>query len=1388
MNQDHQDPNRLPGLAVDIAERALECCHNNIHGHALKAAFDAHRAEWAKRIVSPDNRAQVADLLHAEDDLRTQVAVAIGWVVPLSDVPALVEGAIRQIKANPALAKDLADSMTLIATQFNWANWIQKPDSASLYQFLQGREDVRRALARLLKFDPGPARAQEMAALLPRLASPQQQAVTALFGNFLPDWESFQRRDAEAEERFRQALRQDFPFRQQVARAVAYRSPEADFLASRVVEMLRYPSSSERKLLIDAISRKLPGQKDLLENLHAKEVSEKDWGHFHTELSRRFSADPDLPLAFWDATVPKDSQASERPSWPLPFSLVLRQEIREVEERRKATSAVEARSNAPLPGVMDAFDLAADAQLAGLAFSGGGIRSATFNLGVLQYLAEINLLQRFDYLSTVSGGGYIGSWLAAWSKRKGFEEVRKDLSPAQSPDPSQQDVKPIRFLRQYSNYLTPELGLFSFDTWTMAAVYTRNLTLNQTMLVMVLGFLLLLPRIIAYPLTRFPRNGVTEGTLMWIAIGTLLLSVASMAAFLRGATGRGCMDEKERESQLEKEKARAGAPGITRFGVKIAGYTLNGSDLVQLTCVLPVAISVISGSIWFWLNIHTGIDEFTMAWKWFWIGAFAVFTLLSLILSGFGGVLSCFQKRWTSRAKIHAWGLIILTAVVTGGCGMLLLRGYLVILRAFFDAEKSGGLWHATVFGPILLFAVLATTAIVHIGLLGIDFPDPGREWLSRFRAVTSLYAFFGLALFAVSIYGPLLVAWLAFHFVAGIPALLAWAGTTIASVLAGRSAKTGQSGEATPVSSALDFLAKLGPPVFLVGFLLLISEAEQLLLVHGLQPSVHSLYDLYQYHWQLIGAVTMQPGEGWWISSLLSLASVLFAGAVLLVWRVDINDFSMHHFYKNRLVRCYLGASNKRREPDAFTGFDDNDDVLLAKLTPSHGYRGPYPILNSTLNISAGDQLAWQERKAASFIFTPRFAGFDHNWDSDHTGPPPSNDNLKFCAYRRTEEYGGSRGGLHVGTVAAISGAAADPNMGYTTSTTVAFLLTVFDVRLAWWLGNPRRDRASQLASPRFGLVALFSELLGRTNDRSSFVNLSDGGHFDNMGIYELVRRRCRFIVLCDAEQDGEYKFAGLGTVIRRCRVDFGAEIRLDPSRIGRAEGSGWSQDHCAVGSVTYIDGTVGTLVYIKSSVTGDEPEDVIEYKASHPTFPHDSTANQWFGESQFESYRKLGYHAAKRTLQPGVDRSGWTPSEPIATLFEGMRQYWYPRNAALPANASRHTKTLNELLERVRVCPSLHVLGTQLFPDSGLTPQATASDVDEFYFSMALIQLMEDIYYDFQLDRLGATQDPQIGGWITLFHIWTHVPAVSAAWTAEKETFQKGFQAFWKQMSAGR
>ena len=292
-----------------------------------------------------------------------------------------------------------------------------------------------------------------------------------------------------------------------------------------------------------------------------------------------------------------------------------------------------------------------------------------------------------------------------------------------------------------------------------------------------------------------------------------------------------------------------------------------------------------------------------------------------------------------------------------------------------------------------------------------------------------------------------------------------------------------------------------------------------------------------------------------------------------------------------------------------------------------------PMHVLNVTLNLNAGRNLAWQQRKGESMTLTPLHAG------------------SAFTGYRRMEPhpkpttraqqskpgYGGATG-VSLGTAMAISGAAASPNDGAGTTALGAFLMTFFNARLGWWLGNPGAPGADtwNLANPKSRLTPILSEMFGLTSDRSEYVYLSDGGHFENLALYEMVFRRCRFIVLSDAGADPNYTFEDLGNAVRKIRIDFGIPIEFDqPVNIrsgDNTKGAYWATAKIRYSAIDMPEGCTpadydGVLVYVKPAVYGTiEPRDVINYANLSPTFPQESSADQFFSESQFESYRALG------------------------------------------------------------------------------------------------------------------------------------------------------------------
>jgi hypothetical protein len=528
---------------------------------------------------------------------------------------------------------------------------------------------------------------------------------------------------------------------------------------------------------------------------------------------------------------------------------------------------------------------------------------------------------------------------------------------------------------------------------------------------------------------------------------------------------------------------------------------------------------------------------------------------------------------------------------------------------------------------------------------------------------------------------------------------------------------------------------------------------------------------------------------------------------------RININEFSLHHFYKNRLVRCYLGASRgDRRQPNPLTGFDPKDDILLSDLVPideNAGYFGPYAIVNATLNLNAGSELAQQERKAAAFVFTPEFCGFAPSHAEDQRRPRSIFDTWDEAGYRPTRGYSAPLG-PHAGSAMAISGAAANPNSGYSTSGPMAFLLTVFDARLGWWLGNPRWREASRRPGPAFALWYLFAELLGQTTARTRFVNLSDGGHFDNLGLYELVRRRCRYIIIGDGEQDRELTFGSLGGAIRKCRADFGVEIDIDPDPI-RIKGQ-YSTTHCVIGTITYpekdpiqpvplaggidvkpaTESARGWILYLKSSLTGDEPADVIEYRSRNPAFPHQSTADQFFSESQFESYRRLGLHIAREAFEdvlelrrPGSERRA--TSIVLRDVFQQLTTKWYAPPPVKPEAASRlndaYSKITSELGAHDKLKPLLGDLLADIHDKGPLAKEDLTEEA--FLYGVKLLELMENVFVEYGLEHTANRANPRNRGWMMIFRQWARTPFLyNNVWPKVENSYNQLFRKFIQQL----
>ncbi len=1063
----------------------------------------------------------------------------------------------------------------------------------------------------------------------------------------------------------------------------------------------------------------------------------------------------------------------------------------------------------------------------GLAISGGGIRSATFSLGIIQMLAKFGILKHLDYISTVSGGGYIGAWLYSWIRReqalerprpnsaprkepkKAFDEINSSLSPQESSKEPQE----ITFLRQYSNYLTPRVSVFNADTWLVAAVWSRNTLLNLAILVAFFSMVVLLIRGIGLNTAQMLWPGNNDDFGGALALCTLLLGPM---IWLMGKS-------------LWKNSTIA----LTNTPPQDRSEEASDTTVIWF-CIFPL-LSAVAYS--FWLDNARGLFvEGTLLH-----GVWANFIVLSaayLILQFCSRVYECHvqkRKEITGDPSIHWWErayavvLYVLGPTAAGFVTAALLRAVAFI----FDARhsKPDEPWFVLTWGPPLVLVAFALGVIVHVGVMGKDLPEASREWLGRLRAWLMIFSFFWIVILGVAIYGPWLVAWIGVKSSVAIGGLGGgWILTTAGGLFAGKSAKTSgksekDSTQKSGVSAVFEILALFGPYLFMAGFAISVAYGVHVILVHDLDAEktppktsqvekydlkvrndniqlTHETHDVedsgfqwvlsrYWTHLTATEPLVADQQKRWFLSGLLPLLALMAGAGFLLAWRVDINNFSMHNFYKSRLVRCYLGASRQgSRRPNPFTGFDDFDDAPLDLFTHHWGYYGPYPIVNATLNVTSGGKLQYQERQAQSFVFTPHYSGFSAETTVDKMRllddtDSEAQDLKKYqtykdknsdtaCAYRPTKLSGGRIG---VGMAMAISGAAVSPNMGYHTSTAISFLLTVFNVRLGWWLGNSLKS-SFKSQGPPFGLIYTFRELFGLANADSSYVNLSDGGHFDNMGIYELVRRKCPYIICCDGEQDAGLTFSGIGMAIRKCRTDFGVEIDLPLHLLQKVDG--FSQVHCAVGRIKYPDSGAedegGYIVYLKSTLTGDEPVDVLAYHSDQSAFPHETTGDQWFDESQFESYRRLGCHIAGKALSSsklrGNDRE---------KFFHDLYEVWYPPSKAVDENSPAHAEIYMRVLDAVRREEKLDALDPELFR---AFPHENEWTHNSGHICNSLIQLMERVFYDLGLEDLDERRHPYVRGWLNIFEYWVSRDAFEKTWQVTENSYPQRFREFYKSL----
>lgn len=801
-----------------------------------------------------------------------------------------------------------------------------------------------------------------------------------------------------------------------------------------------------------------------------------------------------------------------------PFLPVFRAELEELRERREQCLPEDQRLKGDGPAVPST-----KLNLVGLALSGGGIRSASFSLGVVQELARRNLLKYVDYLSTVSGGGYLGACLSsllADSKAESLEPrhfpLRKELGEPEPPA--------LTKLRNGSNYLKPP-GLL--NAMSLAAIILRGLLLTFTALLpLILGAVLvtgLIYEVIAPALIFAGSPNLEKHHLLRTPVPSLVM----LTAFgVLGLLFPFAMVLLRSRMNLKNRHRYQKAMAAMLLGTVILLVLWPGLALVDLAA-------------------YTSWGEFQML------------------------------LREVSLNHPLTWGII---------AGM----GGLALFAAGRRILKTIGIALAALSGPLILFATYLALCLWQINPpLKLELTPKGWEqWQQDKSAV--LEEVFNLEVSAESVTPTSDLARKLFtqkrRFLAREDASQYWNDTPVD--LSGRTLYSSLKPDPVLVQQ-LTSGNQLNP-----------DQAVAEILVHG------TLWD--------------REGQIFLLLVVLSL--------IINVRFLNINYTSPHSFYRDQLSRVFLVK-------EAGNDLVSNDALKLSQLRePRDGGAScaPYHLINASINLGNDTQADLRGRKAGFFLFSKHFVG------SEETG---------WCETAKMEK---ATPHLDLGTAMAISGAAASPNMGAFTSRSISFLMMLLNVRLGYWLPNPARVREPHrpfwVPGPRY----LVKEALGTFDTRGRYVNVSDGGHLENLGVYELLRRRCRLIIAVDGEADPHLRFGSLVTLLRFARIDLGISIDIDLEQLRQTDGR--SKAHWVQATIHYGEGETGTLLYLKSTLTGDESPYVRAYKEMHPAFPHESTANQFFTETQLEVYRALGEHTAEGAplRELILDLPGTAPAQP--------------------------------------------------------------------------------------------------------------------------------------------
>lgn len=871
-------------------------------------------------------------------------------------------------------------------------------------------------------------------------------------------------------------------------------------------------------------------------------------------------------------------------------------------------------------------------QRSALCLSAGGVRSTAFGLGVLTGLARRRLLTKLDYLSTVAGGSFIGSWFSAWVRRhpRGVAGVEEELAARERQDVTLDrraaaEAVPVAQLRRWINYLRPQFSLLSADSWTAVGVYLRNVVLKLLVIVPLVMAAIAFPRVVAYSLEMSRQY-----------TGTSLLVMAAIAAGVAYAW-------------RDFGTHSTGVLRSTWFGA------MRPDAAVVVFFLLPmVAAAFLVSLVWY------GSSEDPRTWR--------LNAVVALAIVGGAELLRGMRQgmrlrrgdltRWL-RENLVGSGATIFATIITGVLLAITARAFPNpghIARDTWIAPDRWALLTAWDRYAYLCFAVplLLLVAFLHINALtsirSSVRPESDRQWWLR----TSSWLLIGGSTWAVvswlAIYGPIVLMYQT------IPAGSAGvAATVIATILGVRTASEEDSKERkteTPLARAFQLVFKFSTPVFLVFAIAMLSYATTSLELASGTPAPEvdarglASEPLLANKADRIPAIVHLE-----VVARTSPASLLLYGTLAVIGLVvsltlGINQFSSAALHRNRLMRGVLAAARTRRRADRVSGFDPDDDFALHLLRPEYFHpesfhdaerfvdevgRYASAILEEVLRAETlallrqrpstavameavcadlneyleknlpsdgaeGDRITANRRllekelgkwlrpvsdsaaptlvmNAAATFFAEDAPYSEEAASASFTMSPLHCGSLRI-GYRPSRSYTNEHGGISLATAAAVSSAPAGVGQEFSSSPAsfLRTLLNVLEPQRGWWLGNPgwAGTQTHARANPRHLVAPLLSETLHHIDESSEWLPLSAGGRFDAVGLYEMVLRRCHTIIVVDATRDPDYMFAALGSAILRIRADLGVPISLAKPRMG-ARGKQSKGLYCATGTIRY-------------------------------------------------------------------------------------------------------------------------------------------------------------------------------------------------------------------------